>query len=111
MEYAMQKILQWLSSLFKDSDNKPSSIRVLTTFTVIVPIIAWVVYIFVNEWVPIGESIAFLILGALGSKAAQKWAENRSSNSSITGITDVTKIDSCTGSFSEFKQNNSNKIE
>lgn len=71
-------IYMWLSELFKDTSiDKVSHMRVMSSIVIIIPILTWCIYVFINGWVDPGESLAFLVLGALGSKAAQKWVENK----------------------------------
>jgi uncharacterized membrane protein YiaA len=73
----IKKITDFLFSVFSDNGGRLSSMRILSAFAIVVPILVWTVYVFVNEWQDFNESFALLILGALGSKAAQKWAESK----------------------------------
>jgi hypothetical protein len=83
----LNKVIETLSKMFKDDLGKLSQMRILSAFAIVVPILVWTVYVFVNGWQDFNESFAFLILGALGSKAAQKWAESK--NSSTKSNTEV----------------------
>jgi len=69
----LNKIIKILSDVFKDTSlDKVSHMRVLTAFTVIVPILTWVVYVFVKGWVEPSESMAILVVGAIAGKVVQK---------------------------------------
>lgn len=69
----LEKIVKILSDMFKDTSlDKISHMRVLSAFAVIVPICAWVVYIFCKGWVEPSESLAILVVGALAGKVIQK---------------------------------------
>jgi uncharacterized membrane protein YiaA len=79
----LDKIIEKLSKMFKDNEGKVSQMRILSAFAVVVPIVVWTIYVFTNEWTDFNESFAILILGALGSKAAQKYAEVKKENKEL----------------------------
>lgn len=73
-----EKIKKIFTDMFTETESdKISNMRVVSFIVALAPIITWVVYVFTKGWVDFGDSLAFLVLSALGSKAAQKWAERK----------------------------------